>query len=79
MSKAYVIEMDDEGASTYYIVDEATFRAAVAADDGAEGLMDWFPHDDLEDVPQFHSVKDLNAYFSENGIKLVDEIKGYFY
>lgn len=79
MPNAYVVEMDDEGASTYYVVDEATFREAMLADDGEEGLMDWFDYDHMASFPTFHSNRDLTQHLRENDLELTDEVKGYFY
>lgn len=84
MTDAYLIEMDDQGHSTYYLVNEATFKAAKAAEDADpyndEALAEWY--NDL-DHPiawnSFQSIRDFNQHLTENGLTLKDEIKGYLY
>lgn len=77
MIDVFLIEMDDEGASTYYVVDEITFAEAVDADDEDEGLMNWFP--DEHDWPTFHAPTDLIAYLRDNDMCVADEVKGFFF
>ena len=85
MTKAYVIEMDDEGASTFHLfTDKTVFDSAKAADDNDTGLMEWFSAEGdlgqaIHDAPSFHSVKDLTKYLKANDLDLKDQIKGYFF
>lgn len=84
MADAYLIEMDDQGHSTYYLVDEKTFQAAKAAEDNEpnndEALAEWYNEQD-HPLPwnSFRSIRDFNKHLTENGLELKDEIKGYLY
>lgn len=80
MSPAYLLKVTEGfGSPQLYVVDQATFNAAEAADDGEEGFMEWFYEQETSDWPLFHGIGDLNNHLNQNSLELKGELEGYLY